>query len=155
MDRDDSVLHMGLNRAMELIAKKQDSIKSIGAHPKDGAEVLVRKGRFGPYAQWGNVVANLPRGVEMGAVTLDEAVALLAEKGKTLAPRGKKGAKAPAKKAAAAKTAPAAKAAPAKGAAKTSSAKNAAKKPAAKKPAAKAAPAKKPAAKKPAAKTAG
>ncbi|WP_234730649.1 type I DNA topoisomerase [Acidocella facilis] len=150
MDRDDSVLHMGLNRAMELIAKKQDSIKSIGAHPKDGAEVLVRKGRFGPYAQWGNVVANLPRGVEMTAVTLDEAVALLAEKGKTLAPRGKKGAKAPAKKAPAAK-----KAAPAKDTAKSTAAKAPAKKPAAKKPAAKAAPAKKPAAKKPAAKTAG
>ena len=114
MDRDDSVLHLGLNRAMELIAKKQDSIKSLGAHPKDGAEVLVRKGRFGPYAQWGNTVANLPRGREMGEVTLDEAVALLAEKGKPLAPRGKKGAtKKPAAKAKAKAAAPEAKARPA------------------------------------------
>ena len=122
MDRDDSVLHLGLNRAMELIAKKQDSIKSLGAHPKDGAEVLVRKGRFGPYAQWGNTVANLPRGREMGEVTLDEAVALLAEKGKTLAPRGKKGASAkkPSAKAKVAAAEPKAKPAPkAKAAAKT------------------------------------
>jgi DNA topoisomerase-1 len=111
MDRDDSVLHLGLNRAMELIAKKQDSVKSIGVHPKDGAEVLVRKGRFGPYAQWGNVVANLPRGREMTEVTLDEAVALLAEKGKTLAPKGKKGATAK-KNGAKAKAAPAKKAEP-------------------------------------------
>jgi len=99
LERDDSVLHLGMNRAMELIAKKQDSVKSLGAHPKDGTDVLVRKGRFGPYAQWGNTVANLPRGREMGDMTLDEAVALLAEKGKTLAPKGKKGAKKPAAKA--------------------------------------------------------
>ena len=99
LERDDSVLHLGMNRAMELIAKKQDSVKSLGAHPKDGTDVLVRKGRFGPYAQWGNTVANLPRGREMGDMTLDEAVALLAEKGKTLAPKGKKGAKKPVAKA--------------------------------------------------------
>ena len=92
LDRDDNVLHLGLNRAMDLIAKKQDSIRTVGAHPKDGEPVLVRKGRFGPYAQWGNTVANLPRGQEMADVTLDEAVALLAEKGKVMAPKGKKGA---------------------------------------------------------------
>lgn len=90
LDRDDNVLHLGLNRAMELISKKQDSIKTIGPHPKDGQDVLVRKGRFGPYVQWGNMVANLPKGTEMGDVLLDEAVALLAEKGKTLAKRGAK-----------------------------------------------------------------
>ena len=100
LDRDDNVLHLGFNRAMDLIAKKQDSIRTIGAHPKDGEPVLARKGRFGPYAQWGNVVANLPRGVEMGDFTLDQAVALLTEKGKTLVPKGKKGGKKPAAKAA-------------------------------------------------------
>ncbi|MCB5943235.1 type I DNA topoisomerase [Acidocella sp. KAb 2-4] len=131
LDRDDNVLHLGLNRAMDLIAKKQDSIRTVGAHPKDGEPVLVRKGRFGPYAQWGNTVANLPRGQEMTEVTLDEAVALLAEKGKTLAPKGKKSA---AGKKAGAKTAPAKKTE-----AKTAPAKKApAKKAAAKKPAAKA-----------------
>ena len=92
LDRDDNVLHLGFNRAMDLIAKKQESVKTLGQHPKDGADILVRKGRFGPYAQWGNIVANLPKGVEMASLTLDDAVALLAEKGKTLAPRGKKGA---------------------------------------------------------------
>ena len=92
LDRDDNVLHLGFNRAMDLIAKKQDSIRTVGPHPKDGEPVLVRKGRFGPYAQWGNTVVNLPRGQEMNAVTLDEAVALLAEKGKVMAPKGKKAA---------------------------------------------------------------
>jgi DNA topoisomerase I len=92
LDRDDDVLHVGLNRAMDLIGKKQDSIRSLGDHPKDAVPVVARKGRFGPYAQWGNVVANLPRGTELGDFTLAQAVALLTEKGKVIVPKGKKGA---------------------------------------------------------------
>jgi DNA topoisomerase-1 len=98
LDKDDDVLHIGFNRAMDLIAKKQDSVRSLGAHPKDGGQVVAKKGRFGPYAQWGNMVANLPRGSELVEFTLDQAVALLAEKGKVLVPKGKKGAKKPAAK---------------------------------------------------------
>ena len=48
-----------------------------------------------------------PRGTELDTITLDEAIALLAEKGKTLAPKGKKGGKAPARKPAAEGAAPA------------------------------------------------
>jgi DNA topoisomerase-1 len=91
LDRDDDVLHLGFNRAMDLIAKKQESIRSLGPHPKDGEPVVARKGRFGPYAQWGKMVANLPRSAELTTFTLNEAVALLAEKGKELVPKGKKG----------------------------------------------------------------
>jgi len=93
LDKDDDVLHVGLNRAVVLIGAKQDSIRNLGNHPKDSAPVVARKGRFGPYAQWGQMVANLPRGMELAEVTLAEAVALLAEKGKVLAPRGAKGRK--------------------------------------------------------------
>ena len=64
------------------------SVRTLGPHPADKELVAVRKGRFGPYVQHGKTVANLPRGVMMDDVTLDEAVALLAEKGKTLKPRG-------------------------------------------------------------------
>jgi DNA topoisomerase-1 len=108
LDRDDDVLHVGLNRAVDLIGKKQDSIRSLGNHPKDAGPVVARKGRFGPYAQWGQMVANLPRGVELADFTLEQAVALLAERGKVLVPKGKKGKKgAPAQKAAALAKAPA------------------------------------------------
>ena len=51
----------------------------------------MRKGRFGPYVQHGKTVANLPRGVMMEEITLEQAVALLAEKGKQLRPRGAAG----------------------------------------------------------------
>jgi DNA topoisomerase-1 len=87
----DDVLSLGMNRAMDLLAKAKAKVRALGLDPKDGQPVEVRKGRFGPYAQHGNRVANLPRNVEMEAVTLDEAVRLLAEKGKELAPKGAKG----------------------------------------------------------------
>ena len=106
----DDVLALGMNRAMELLAKARAKVRLIGAHPKDGAPVEVRKGRFGPYAQHGKTVANLPRNLSMEEITLDEAVTLLAEKGKELAPKGAKGkaakGKAGAKKAAAPSEAP-------------------------------------------------
>ena len=108
LDKDDDVLALGLNRAVDLLAKKLASVRTIGPHPGDKELVSVRKGRFGPYVQHGKTVANLPRGVVMDDITLNEAVALLAEKGKALKPRGSAGrkGKAPAKTAAAAEKAP-------------------------------------------------
>ncbi|WP_114377885.1 type I DNA topoisomerase [Elioraea thermophila] len=85
LDKDDDVLSIGLNRAVVLLAKKLDSVRSLGQHP-DGGEVTVRRGRFGPYVQHGTRVASLPKGAAMESVTLEDAVRLLAEKGKALAP---------------------------------------------------------------------
>jgi DNA topoisomerase-1 len=91
LDRDDDVLALGINRAVDLIARKMASVRNLGTHPTDKEPVSVRKGRFGPYAQHGKMVANLPRGVMMEDVTLEQAVALLGEKGKQLRPRGAAG----------------------------------------------------------------
>jgi DNA topoisomerase-1 len=88
LDRDDDVLALGVNRAVDLLAKKLASVRTLGEHPADKELVSVRKGRFGPYVQHGKTVANVPRGVSMDDITLDQAVALLAEKGKVLKPRG-------------------------------------------------------------------
>ena len=127
LDRDDDVLAIGINRAVDLLAKKLASVRALGAHPKDGAPVSIRKGRFGPYAQHGQVVANLPRGVAMEEMSLEEAVTLLAEKGKALKPRGAAGRKGAAKKAGAKTTeAPAAPAPRKRGVAKKAAAKKAA-----------------------------
>lgn len=136
LDRDDDVLVVGLNRAVDVLARKLASIRALGEHPKDHAPVVIKKGRFGPYVQHGSMVANLPRGVDMNDLTMDEAVALLAEKGKPLKPKGAKGkaAKAPAKKAAPATGEAAPRKAPAKApAARKPASKKAAAKPAAKK----------------------
>jgi len=107
LDKDDEVLAVGLNRAVDVLAKKLASVRALGPHPADKEPVLVRKGRFGPYAQHGNKVANLPRDMTIEEMTLADAVALLAEKGKVLKAKGK-----PArggKKAAGKKAAPVAK----------------------------------------------
>ena len=93
LDRDDDLLSIGLNRAVDVLAKKLASVRALGDHPKDRSPVTVRKGRFGPYIQHGMMVANVPRETTMDDITLDEAVALLAEKGKLLRPKGAKGRK--------------------------------------------------------------
>ncbi|MFC7477552.1 type I DNA topoisomerase [Dankookia sp. GCM10030260] len=163
----DDVLSLGMNRAMELLAKARAKVRLVGQHPKDKAPVEIRKGRFGPYAQHGKTVANLPRNLAMEEATLEEVVTLLAEKGKELKPMTKGGAKGKAKpgaKRAASATAATngtAPEAPAKPAArKAAVTAKAPAKPAARKPAPAAArkaaaaakkPAAKPAAKKPAA----
>ena len=139
LDADDDVLAVGLNRAVDLLAKKLASVRNLGPHPKDAAPLIVRKGRFGPYVQHGQMVANLPRGLALEDVTAAQAVALLAEKGKILRPRGKAGAKGMAKGAA-------------KGTAKGTTKQAAAKATPAPRPTAKKPTAKKPAAKKTAAK---
>jgi DNA topoisomerase-1 len=153
LDPDDDVLAVGLNRAVALLADVKPRGRALGEHPS-GGNVDVRRGRFGPFVMHGSRVASMPKSMDFDTVTLDEAVKLLAEKGKELPPlnKGKKGAKAkaPARKAGAKPAAEDAPAKPAKApAAKKPAAKKAApKKAAAKKPAAKKAPAKKPAAKK-------
>jgi DNA topoisomerase-1 len=146
IDKDDDVLSIGINRAVSLLADAAARVRSMGPHPKDGEPVEVKKGRFGPFAQHNGFVASLPRNLMMEDITLEEAVALLAEKGKKLPPKGGKKAKAPARKAPAKKAAvtPAADAAPKPkkpAAAKAPAKKAAVKKPAAKKPAVKKAPA--------------
>jgi DNA topoisomerase-1 len=116
LDKDDDILSIGVNRAVDVIGRKLASVRVLGQHPKDKEDIQIRKGRFGPYAQHGQTVANLPKNVMMDDITLDEAMALLAERGKVLKPKGKNGKAAPAKKAAAPKKA--ASAEPANGAAK-------------------------------------
>jgi DNA topoisomerase-1 len=121
----DEVFEVGVNRAVALLAEKraqragargeQAALKDLGAHPTDGQPVRVLAGRYGPYIKHGATNANVPRGTDPQAVTLEQAVALLAEReakggGKKKPARaakasGKKtaGKKAPAKKAGAKK----------------------------------------------------
>ena len=139
----EEVFEVGLNRAVTLIAEKRAggprarggaaaALKELGEHPETGKPVRILSGRFGPYIKHEDVNANVPRGKDPQAVTIEEAVALLAERA------AKGGGKKPARKAApkaASKAAPksakpaAANKAPArKTAAKKAPAKKAAKK---------------------------
>ena len=63
--------------------------KSLGDHPEDGKTVTVRDGRFGPYVQHGSLRATLPRDKDKDAITLEEALELLAIKAAKGAPKKK------------------------------------------------------------------
>ncbi len=88
--RDDDVLTIGANRAIDLIVTKEqgggarfggsnDPGRVLGDHP-DGGAVSVKAGRYGPYVNWGKINATLPKGTDAAAVTLEQAIPLLAAK---------------------------------------------------------------------------
>ncbi len=145
--KEDDPYEIGLARGLELLRLKEEAIANRLIASFDDGRVQILRGRFGPFASNGELLASLPKDAVAESWTLADAEALLAEKGKP-AKKGraaKKAArKAPAKKAAAKAPArkAAAKKAPAKKPAKKASAKKAAKKAPAKKAAAKKAPAK-------------
>ena len=50
----------------------------VGEHP-DGGEIVAANGRYGPFLKWGDETRSLEREPQLFTVTLDEAVAKLAE----------------------------------------------------------------------------
>jgi DNA topoisomerase-3 len=56
------------------------AVRVLGPHPKDKQPVEVHAGRYGPYVKHGGINATLPDKDGVDAVTLGEAVALLAAK---------------------------------------------------------------------------
>ena len=140
LGKDDDVLTIGMNRAVELLAqarvkKGAEPLRTLGE--RAGKPVTVHEGRYGPYVSSDGVHATLPKDADPHTVTLDEAIRLI----------DAKAAKAPAKPA---RKAPARKAkAKVEDGADRAESKSAAKKAAPKKAsAAKKAPAKKPASRK-------
>ncbi|MBN9262321.1 MAG: type I DNA topoisomerase [Hyphomicrobium sp.] len=150
----EDVFTIGLNRAVTILAEKAAGggksrfqrgkstvLKDLGAHPDGGGNIQVLSGRYGPYINYAKINANVPKSKEPTSVTVEEAIALLAERaakggGKTAKGRkAAKPAKAAAEKSAEAKPAKKAAAKPKKAAAKKAA-------PTAEKPAGKAAPAK-------------
>ena len=84
---------IGLNRAVTLIAEKRAGggksrfqrnapkvVKDLGAHPTEGGPVQILEGRYGPYVTHNKVNATVPRAKDPATLTMDEAVALIAER---------------------------------------------------------------------------
>ena len=97
------VLTVGLNHAVTLLAEKGKSrgrgakvLRELGNHPDDEKPVVIYDGRYGPYIKHGKINATVPKDRDLEALTLGEAVVLIAE-------RAAKSKKAPAKKPAAKK----------------------------------------------------
>jgi DNA topoisomerase-1 len=83
--KNDHVLEVDLDRALELLAQKKkpkrsNEIKSLGEHPSNGKKVRVMTGRYGPYIKFGKKNISLPDDVDPEEVSMDDAVKLIAEK---------------------------------------------------------------------------
>jgi DNA topoisomerase-1 len=132
--RDDDVLEIGGNRAIDLIVAKEqgggrgrpaaDPGRSIGKDAASGRDIVVKAGRYGPYVTDGEINATLPKSASAESLTMEEALKLIEARreagGGKKAPARKKTTtrkaadgekKAPAKKPAAKKAAPKKKAA--------------------------------------------
>ncbi len=101
LGKDESVLVVGLNRAVSLLAEPKQRrgpkvLKSLGEHPDDGKPVQVLDGRYGPYIKHNKTNATIPAGTDPEDITLAAALLLVEE-------RAKKGKKKTPKKAAAKK----------------------------------------------------
>ncbi|MDX8537303.1 type I DNA topoisomerase [Mesorhizobium abyssinicae] len=92
LDSIEDVFSIGLNRAVSVIAEKQlkgkggrngatpAALKDLGDHPDGGGKIVVRDGKYGPYVNYGKVNATLPKGKDPQSVTVEDALALIAEK---------------------------------------------------------------------------
>src|SRR5579871_1998337 len=86
LGRDDDVLEIGANRAIDLIVAKESgaggsrfgggAARVLGEHP-EGGPVSVKQGRFGAYVNHGKINATIPKGTDPASITLDDAVELL------------------------------------------------------------------------------
>ncbi len=91
LEKDDDVLTVGMNRAVDLIAQKaqrtgrgpaQKPLRELGEHP-DGGPVNIMDGRYGPYVKWDKINATIPKDHDPQAITLDQALELVAAKAAT------------------------------------------------------------------------
>jgi DNA topoisomerase I len=83
----DDIFHIGLNRAVTLIAEKiakgprrrfgADPGRALGAHPTKGGPIVAKNGRYGPYVSHEGVNATLPNDKTPETITLEEAAALI------------------------------------------------------------------------------
>jgi DNA topoisomerase-1 len=136
---DESVLDIGMNRAVALLAEAKATgrgraavkpLRVVGNHSADNAPIELYDGRYGMYVKHGGINATVPTDLKPEDLTVEQAVSLLAERAakgggkKPKVVRAKKATPAPANdagekpKAAKKKAAPKKKAAKAKAKAK-------------------------------------
>ena len=102
----DDVFDVGLNRAVVVLAERRSgagkggraapaALKDLGPHPHGGEPIRLLSGRYGPYVSSGGVNANIPKGADPQSVTLEQAIALLAERAGKAPSKGAKGRRKP------------------------------------------------------------
>ncbi|WP_375410665.1 type I DNA topoisomerase [uncultured Methylobacterium sp.] len=115
LGRDDDVLEIGANRAIDIIVAKEQGGgrrgpasnpgRALGNHPETGKAIVVKSGKYGPYVTDGTTNATLPKTLGADEIALPQALELIAAReaagggAKKRAPVRKAAAKKPAAKA--------------------------------------------------------
>jgi DNA topoisomerase I len=88
LEAGDDIFHIGLNRAVTLLAEKlakparfrrfgADPGRPLGVHPTRGGPIVAKNGRYGPYVSHEGVNATLPSDKTPETITLEEAATLI------------------------------------------------------------------------------
>ena len=105
----DDALTVGINRAVVLLAEKKarggkggfrrgrPAGKVLGQHPA-GGEVTQHEGRYGPYVSYNKINATITSNFDPAAITLDEALVLIADRAEKIGAKPPKPKKAKAAK---------------------------------------------------------
>jgi DNA topoisomerase-1 len=91
LKKEDDVLTITLDRALELLAEPKRGrgsrtksaatlLRELGLHPDDQDPINIYDGPYGPYIKYGKINASLPEGATVESVTLEDALAIIAEK---------------------------------------------------------------------------
>lgn len=94
--KEDDPVTIGINRAVALIAENQkgktvEPLRVIGKHPKNGKDIEIFDGKYGPYVKNEKVNASLTKDMTVEDITIEQAVELLdKQKDKKKKPKGKK-----------------------------------------------------------------
>ena len=86
LPKDDNVLEVDLDRAVELLKQKGNSrrgsstLQDLGTHPETDEPIKVMTGRYGPYIKYGKKNISIPKDMDAESLTMAQAVDLIKQK---------------------------------------------------------------------------
>ncbi len=84
LPKGEDLLSIDLDRAVVLLSQKNsrtiETLRTVGAHPGTGVDIVIKAGRYGPYITDGTTNVSLKKGEDPEGVTLEDAVERLAAK---------------------------------------------------------------------------
>ncbi len=88
LDKEENVLEISLERALELLDKKEKNkkarsssvIKDMGEHPENGEKILIMTGRYGPYVKYGKKNISIPKHKDAESLDMGTVLDLIKQK---------------------------------------------------------------------------
>ncbi len=88
LSKDDDILEIGLDRALELLKQKKQKqkgktssvIKDMGEHPENGEKIQIMTGRYGPYIKYGKKNISIPKNRDAESLDMGTVLDLIKQK---------------------------------------------------------------------------